>query len=105
MSKLIVCPSCGKTEFQIRIQPNNYWTAVEETAWEVANDVEWENEYPLGKHGYKERIPDIVNDVLHKYKLTDMKKQVDGIQKKMDRVIYLIENAEFTIKGKEVMKL
>jgi hypothetical protein len=27
MSKLIVCPSCGKTEFEIWIQPNNYWTA------------------------------------------------------------------------------
>lgn len=31
--------------------------------------------------------------------------RVDGIQKKLDRITKLIEGAEFTIKGKEAMKL
>jgi hypothetical protein len=31
--------------------------------------------------------------------------RVDGIQKKLDRITKLLENAEFTIKGKEAMKL
>lgn len=80
-------------------------TKAEDASWEAANDVEWGHEYPIGEHGYKERIPSIVNDTIAEYKLGELKKQVDGIQKKMDRVIYLIENAEFTIKGKEAMKL
>lgn len=80
-------------------------TAVEEAAWEVSNEVEWTHTYPIGQHGYEERIPSIVKDTISEYKLSDMKKQVQGIQKKVDRLIYLIENAEFTIKGKEAMKL
>jgi hypothetical protein len=31
--------------------------------------------------------------------------RIDGIQKKLDRITKLLENAQFTIKGKEAMKL
>jgi len=47
-----------------------------------------------GMHGYNPSLTD-----------ENLRQQVDGIQKNLDRVKKLIENAEFTISGKEAMKL
>ena len=80
-------------------------TKAEDAAWEAANDAEWERDYPLGKHSFSERIPDIVKDVINPYKLGDLKKQVEGIQKKLDKVETLISTAEFTLCGKDALKL
>ena len=45
-------------------------------------------------HGF---LPSVISgDVMHR---------VDGIQKKLDRITKLLEDSEFTIKGKEAMKL
>lgn len=80
-------------------------TAVEEAAWESANNEEWKREYPMGKHTYTECIPDIVKDTISDYKLSDMTKQVAGIQKKLDRMAKLIENTEVTMSGKTALKM
>ena len=80
-------------------------TGVEDAAWEQANNEEWKREYPMGEHEYKERIPDIVKDTISNYKLSDLTKQVAGIQKKLDRLSKLIENTEVTMSGKTALKM
>ena len=94
-------------------------TAVEEAAWECANDAEWKREYPMGKYEYEERIPDIVaNSLPVRYTrkkdkngrdidldLNELEKQVQGIQKKLDKVETLISTAEFKLCGKDALKL
>ena len=47
-----------------------------------------------GRHGYNPSETD-----------EPLKQRVDGMQKKLDRVTKLLENAEFTLKGKEALKL
>jgi len=80
-------------------------TAAEDASWEAANDREWRLDWPLGKHTYTERIPDIVSDVISKYKLSDLLKQVEGIQKKLDRLAKLVENTEVTMSGRTAINL
>ncbi|MHA1290882.1 MAG: hypothetical protein ACTSPB_26145 [Candidatus Thorarchaeota archaeon] len=80
-------------------------TDVEEAAWEAANAEEWKREYPIGKHEYEERIPSIVRDTIGSFNIKKLEAKVDGMQKKLDRVHKLLETAEFTIKGKEALKL
>lgn len=80
-------------------------TAVEEAAWECANNEEWVRDWPMGKHEYEERIPDIVSNTLSKYKLSDLVKQVEGMQKKLDRLAKLVENTEVTMSGKTALGL
>ena len=48
----------------------------------------------IGMHGYNPSQTD-----------EQLKQRVDGMQKKLDRVTKLLENAEFTLKGKEALKL
>ena len=80
-------------------------TDVEEAAWECANDAEWMREYPMGKHEYEERIPDIVRNTIQKYNLDALQKQVMGMQKKLDKVETLISTAKFELCGKDALKL
>lgn len=80
-------------------------TSAEEAAWEASNEREWELDWPMGKHEYEERIPDIVSNTLSKYKLTDLVKQVEGMQKKLDRLAKLVENTEVTMSGKTALGL
>ena len=47
-----------------------------------------------GMHGYNPSQTD-----------EDLRQQVDGMQKKLDRITKLLENAEFKITGKEALKL
>ena len=47
-----------------------------------------------GMHGYNSSQTD-----------ENLRQQVDGIQKKLDRVTKLLETAEFILKGKDAMKL
>ena len=80
-------------------------TKAEDASWEASNDSEWERDYPMGKHEYEERIPDIVSNTIQKYKLSDLIKRVDGMQKKLDRVETLISTAKFELCGKDALKL
>ena len=80
-------------------------TAVEEAAWETANEEEWKRDYPMGKHEYEERIPSIVLDTISEYKLSDLKKQVEGMQKKLDIMTKLVENTEVTMSAKTALSL
>jgi len=94
-------------------------TAVEEAAWECANNEEWERDYPMGKDEYESRIPDIVINALPiRYKrkkdkydkpidldLNELVNQVEGMQKKLDRLAKLIENTEVTMSGKTAINL
>jgi len=94
-------------------------TAVEEAARECANNEEWKRDYPMGKDEYESRIPDIVANSLpirytrkkDKYgklidlDLNELVDQIEGMQKKLDRVTKLLDNAEFKITGKEALKL
>ena len=47
-----------------------------------------------GMHGYNPSETD-----------EPLKQRVDGMQKKLDRITKLLENAEFTLKGKDALKL
>jgi len=80
-------------------------TAVEEASWECANDEEWTREYPIGQHGYEERIPSIVRDTMGTFDVKKLKEHVEGMQKKLDRLSKLIENTEVTMSGKTALKL
>ena len=80
-------------------------TLCEDAVWEAANDTEWSRDYPMGEHEYTERIPSIVKETMGSFDIVKLEKKVDGIQKALDRIKYLIENAEFTITGKEALKL
>ena len=80
-------------------------TAAEDAAWEALSDEEWSRTWPIGEHGYKERIPEIVRDTMKSFEITKLQKQMDGIQKKLDRIVVLFEQAEVCMTGKEVLKL
>ena len=80
-------------------------TAVEEAAWECANEAEWKRDYPIGQHVYEERIPSIVNDVVGKFDIKELQKQVDGMQKKLDIMTKLVENTEVTMSAKTALNL
>ena len=82
-------------------------TDVEEAAWECANDAEWKREYPIGKYGYEERIPSIVNDTIGTLDtdVVKLKASVEGMQAKLDKITTLIANAEFKLCGKDALKL
>ena len=80
-------------------------TKAEDAAWEAVSDEEWTRTWPMGKHTYQERIPDIVTDVISKYKLSDLLKQVELIQKKLDRLSKLVENTEVTMSGRTAINL
>ena len=80
-------------------------TDVEDASWECANDAEWKRDYPMGKHEYEERIPDIVRNTIQKYNLDALQKQVMGMQKKLDKVETLISTAKFELCGKDALKL
>jgi len=90
-------------DFQDAKQFDN--TDAEDASWEASHNREWAFEWPMGKHTYTERIPDIVRDVIGEYKLSDLVKQVEGIQKKLDRLSKLIENTEVTMSGKTALKM
>jgi len=47
------------------------------------------------------------DSLYNKYKAGDMDftKRLDGMQKKLDKIVTLLENAEFTLTGKEALKL
>ena len=80
-------------------------TKAEDAAWEAANDSEWDRDYPMGKHEYEERIPEIVRDTMKGFEISKLQKQLDGMQKKLDKVETLISNAKFELCGKDALKL
>jgi len=80
-------------------------TAVEEAAWECANDAEWGRDYPMGKDEYTERIPSIVKETMKSHDIDKLHEKVDGMQKKLDKITTLIANAEFKLCGKDALKL
>ena len=92
---------------------------LEDAVWEAYNDMEWERDWPLGKETYQERIPEIVlgsipiqykrkkdkNDRPIDLDLNKIVNQIEGMQKKLDRVETLISNAKFELCGKDALKL
>ena len=80
-------------------------TAVEEAAWECANNAEWKREYPMGEHEYQERIPSIVKETMKSHDIDKLNEKVDGMQKKLDRITTLLSTAEFKLCGKDALKL
>ena len=96
-------PRTGLMDFEDNKQFDG--TKAEDAAWEAASDEEWSREYPMGGHTYKERIPDIVRDTMKGFGISKLQKQMDGIQKKLDRLSKLIENTEITMSVKTALKL
>ena len=80
-------------------------TLCEDAVWEAASDSEWSRDYPLGEHGYTERIPSIVKDTMKSHDIDKLNEKVEGMQKKLDKVTTLISNAEFKLCGKDALKL
>lgn len=67
--------------------------------WNVFYDVLYEHDWPLKKESVQEYLDGI------EVKMKELMKHFDGIQKKVDRITKLIENAQFTITGKDALKL
>ena len=80
-------------------------TKAEDAAWEAYADEEWARVWPIGEYGYKERIPQIVRDTMKGFEITKLQKQVEGMQKKLDRIALLFEDAEVCMKGKTALAL
>ena len=80
-------------------------TAIEEASFECASEEEWKRDYPLGEHGYTERIPSIVRETMGAFDIKKLEERVEGIQKKLDKITTLIANAEFKLCGKDALKL
>jgi len=76
---------------------------INEFAWEAYHDEEWQRSWPLGCSNYESTIPDIVTSTIQDY--DSLKKQIHGIQKKLDRLSMLMENTEITMSGKTALKL
>ena len=77
----------------------------EDDLWPVIWDEQWGREWPIGKYNQDERLPDMISSILGKYKLSDLGKQVEGMQKKLDRVLLLMKDKEFCIDGETALKL
>jgi hypothetical protein len=77
--------------------------SVNDWIWEAYYEEQWEREWPIGKSNYKDTIPYIVKDTISDY--DELKKQIQGIQKKLDRLASLMENTEITMSGKTALKL
>ena len=73
--------------------------------WTVIWDAQWTREWPLGKYNKEEVIPDILIHGLKEYNIPKLTKQVEGIQKKMDRILLLLKDKEFCIDGETALKL
>jgi len=86
--------------------------------WEAYNDVEWKLEFPqterlydLFKQEVYENMPIIYTrkkDKNGREQDLDLNKlvlQIDGMQKKLDKLMVLISNAEFKLCGDAAMKL
>ena len=71
--------------------------------WEAYYDEEWQRKWPWGQHLYEQIIPDVVKSTISDY--DELKKQVQGIQKKLDRLASILENTEITMSGKTALKL
>jgi len=80
-------------------------TAAEDAAWEAHSDEEWSRTWPIGEYGYKERIPQIVNDTIKDFEIINLQKKVDGMQKKLDKITTLLSNAKFELCGEDALKL
>lgn len=85
--------------------PHKDW--LDEAYW----DQEWKRSWPLGKDAYESTIPDIVWETIpingldkdNPIDLSKLVKQVNGIQKKLDRVLRIIENTEVTMSAKTAL--
>ena len=77
----------------------------EDDLWPVIWNEQWKRVWPIGKYNHDERLPDMISSILGKYKLSDLGKQVEGIQKKLDRVLILMKDKEFCIDGETALKL
>ena len=99
----------------LSVGDNPWFTEHKEHDWliEAYNDEEWKRDWPTSKYQYEDMIPDIVMDTipiqgLDKKKpinLGQLVKQVEGIQKKLDRVLKIIENTEVTMSAKTALSM
>lgn len=76
---------------------------INEWAWEAYYEEQWNRDWPIGKVGYEDTIPAIIRNTIPDYK--DLKKKVEGMQKKIDRLASIMENTEVTMSGKTALKL
>ena len=67
--------------------------------WNIFYEAMYEHDWPLKKDTFEEfqNARDTTVDKL--------KNQVEGMQKKLDRITKLLENAEFKLCGKDALKL
>ena len=84
---------------QFKDAPEN----VNEWAWEAFTEEEWKRDWPLGKQCYENTIPDLIRSEMKGY--DELKKTVDGLQKKLDRLAKIVENTEVTMSGKTAINL
>lgn len=80
---------------------------------EVYNEEEWERQWPMGEYGYETRIPSIVMSTIplegldkeNPVDIAKLARQVEGIQKKLDKIIKLMESKEVTMSVKTALSL
>ena len=77
---------------------------------------EWRRRWPIGLYGYYTEIPDIIaNSAPIKYlrrvadsnaiDINALEDKVNEIQKRLDRIVLIIENSDFLINGKNIMEM
>ena len=71
---------------------------------------EWERDWPLGEYQYKHGLPGLIMSTIEgkgkgHIDLSKLVKQVAGIQKKLDKVLAIIDSNEVTMSVKTALRL
>jgi len=77
---------------------------------EAYDDAEWQHDWPLGKHQYETGLPSLIMATIrdsgkNHIDLHKLVKQIVGIQKKLDKLMKLLDSKEVTMSVKTAMTL
>jgi len=71
---------------------------------------EWNRDWPLGKYQHESGLPDLIMSTISgqgksRIDLTKLVKQVEGIQKQLDKLLKLLESKDVTMSVKTALSL
>ena len=77
---------------------------------EAHDDEEWERDWPLGKYQYKHGLPDLILSTIagegkSHIDLNKLVKQVDGVQKRLDKLLKLLGSKDVTMSIKTALSM